>query len=139
MRINASPAADIGAVCQLMLQSPRHRHFLLSDIEWLVLPPLSLGQLRVFTAGDNVVGYASWAYLSDEVAKRFVSASFPRLAIYEWASGTQPWIIDVIAAVDHLQAIKNELKSTVFKGKAVFTLGPRIVDGNVVGQRPEEF
>lgn len=60
----------VGHATWLMMQAPTHKHLFLADLEWLVLPPVILGQFRLWRRGDVPVGFASWAYLSEEAEAR---------------------------------------------------------------------
>ena len=55
--------AALGAAVRLLVSTPSFRHLFLSDLEWMVLPPIFLNQYRLFRAEGRVVAFASWAYL----------------------------------------------------------------------------
>src|SRR6516225_1359244 len=82
-----NPASDavLGQVVWLMMNMPQYRHVFLADLEWMVLPPILLKQYRLFRAGDHVVAFAAWAYLSEEAEARLQGPN-PRLAPAEWKS-----------------------------------------------------
>src|SRR5260221_8750034 len=50
----------------LMMNTPAYRHMFLTDLEWMVLPPIMLGQFRVFFADGRAVAFAAWAALSED-------------------------------------------------------------------------
>jgi len=43
----------LGDIVWLMSQSPAHKHFSLADLEWMVMPPLALGQYRILEMASN--------------------------------------------------------------------------------------
>ena len=88
--------ALVGQVGWLMMSSPAHRHLFLGDLEWLVLPPILLRQMRLWRRDGRPVAYASWAEVSEEVEKRIL-AGVVRLAPPDWNSGDRLWLIDVVA------------------------------------------
>src|SRR5215472_8804565 len=45
--------AALGHAVWLMMNMPQYRHVFLADLEWLVLPPVMLGQYRLFRACDR--------------------------------------------------------------------------------------
>ena len=89
---SAAPGGDmtvarmLGEIVWVLTQSPTHKHFALADLEWMVMPPLSLEQYRIFRAGTRPIGVAFWAYLSDEAEQKLLSGAH-RLRPDEWAVG----------------------------------------------------
>ena len=80
----------------LFMYSPRHKHLSLSDLEWVVLPALAAGQLRIGhtkakKSDVSIPGaLVSWASVSAEVDKR-LSANLDapiRLQPREWQSAS---------------------------------------------------
>jgi len=100
----------LGEMVWLLSQSPTHKHFALSDLEWMVMPALMLEQYRIFRSGTQPLGLALWAYLSDE-AEAKLTAGAARLRPDEWAvnmkidpedgvtsePGGNLWLVDLIA------------------------------------------
>ena len=112
----------LGQVARLMAASPSHRHHFLSDLEWLVMPPLALGQARLIRDDKgNPLAFACWALVSEAVEKR-LEAGHPRLAPQEWRSGDRLWLIDVVAPEPALPTVLATLQKEVFKGAEVKTL-----------------
>jgi cytolysin-activating lysine-acyltransferase len=117
-------ATDIlGQVAWLMLQSGAHKFQFISDLEWLVLPPVMLRQFRVFRQKDRPVAYVSWAYVSAEVEKRIVGGDL-KMRPQDWKSGDRLWIIDVCAPFGGNEAILAELRGQVLKGQQIKSLQP---------------
>ncbi|WP_417624702.1 toxin-activating lysine-acyltransferase [Paremcibacter congregatus] len=79
-------ARMLGEIVWIMTQSPGHKHFALSDLEWMVMPALLLEQYRIFRNGDQPLGVALWAYLSPEAEEK-LKAGAGRLRPDEWAVG----------------------------------------------------
>lgn len=113
----------LGAVAWLMLQQSALRTGLLGDLEWRVLPPLMLGQARLFMRGDAPVGYASWAFLSEGAASRWRQPPH-RLALPDWNSGQQAWLIDVFTPYGGAREMLEELRGTHLAGKELRQLVP---------------
>lgn len=90
-------ASILGQVIWLMMQSPLHRHLFLSELEWRILPPIGLGQSRLFRDKDRKpLAFVTWAFVTDEVAGR-LQVQPARLQPIEWKSGERQLIIDVVA------------------------------------------
>ncbi|WP_417452081.1 toxin-activating lysine-acyltransferase [Kordiimonas sp.] len=106
--LNAAPAAPAGTVTGtpatlgqtfgemvwLLTQSPLHKQLRLADLEWLLMPPLMLGQARIFRAGAQAVGLALWAYLTPGEAEALGKEG--KLGPNGWRHGTN--VMDVVTA-----------------------------------------
>ena len=130
----------LGEVSWLMTRSPTHKFAFLTDLEWLVMPPLAMGQARLYRndKGDPIA-FASWALVSDEVDQRLTNRN-GKLRPADWRSGPHPWIIDLIAPFGGVDEVVKAVFATVFSGKSVpvLSLGGSILDitaGNKVEGR----
>ncbi len=80
----------------MLMGSPVYREHSLKDLEWLVLPAIATGQLRLAkaqvkgTGRSAPVGLVMWASVSEEADKRLtVDVERPvKLEPDEWKSGT---------------------------------------------------
>lgn len=99
---------SFGKVVMAMMMLPRYRNQSLADLQHLVLEPLIRDRIAIAQRGDadatahDVAGVAIWASVSDEVDVRIRdqirAGTFPlRLKAEDWNSGTNNWLIDVIA------------------------------------------
>jgi len=101
----------------LMTQTASHRHFFMSDAEWLIFAPVARSRFRMYRdEKGGPAGCVLWASLSDEVEKR-VESGASRLAPADWTSGENLWIIDVIAPRGKAAAMIEDMRNTVFKGR----------------------
>ncbi|VAW01350.1 hypothetical protein MNBD_ALPHA01-1435 [hydrothermal vent metagenome] len=89
-------ARMLGEIVWIMTQSAGHKHFALSDLEWMVMPALLLEQYRIFRNGDQPLGVALWAYLSPEAEEKLKSGS-GRLRPDEWAVGMKLGVEDGVS------------------------------------------
>src|SRR5438105_11463554 len=110
------PDAVFGQVVWLMMNMPQYRHVFLTDLEWMVLPPIKLNQYRLFRAGNHIVAFAAWAYLSEAAEARLQEPN-PRLAPADWKSGDRLWLIDLHAPFGQQELALKELRETALKGK----------------------
>lgn len=99
---------SFGKVVMSMMMLPRYRHQTLGDLQHLVLEPLIRDRIAIAQRpGDGVqvqdiAGVAIWASLSDEAEARLREqirgGAWPlRLRAEDWASGSNNWLLDVIA------------------------------------------
>ena len=131
-RLSAA-AALLGEIVWLLGRSDAHKHIFLTELDWMVMPPIPLRQFRIWRQNNQPVAYASWAFLSDEASQRFTDGAAAgrvgRLAPGEWKSGEQLWLIDFIAPFGGGDAMIKELRETVFPGQTVKTI-QRAADGS---------
>ena len=119
------PDAVLGHVVWLMMNMPVYRHVFLSDLEWMVMPPILLGQYRLFRADGRVVGFAAWAFLS-EAAEARLQEPAPRLAPADWRSGDRLWLVNIFAAQGYAEAMLADLRKTALAGRSfkMHRMGP---------------
>ncbi len=115
-----APAPDragvLGHAVWLVTQSPQHRHLLLSDLEWLLIPPVALGQFRLWREGSIPSGFATWAFLNEEVEAR-LQAGPVRLAPAEWKCGDRLTLMALITPFGGAEAAMKDLRDVVFAGR----------------------
>jgi cytolysin-activating lysine-acyltransferase len=115
------------------MRSAYYKHYALSDLEWLVVPPMRLGQCAVMDATVNgrqaPVAVALWASASDEVDKRLSgNLNIPiKLRPDEWRSGDVLWLIDAVGEAKAIPHLLRQVQETVFKARDVKM---RTVDAN---------
>jgi cytolysin-activating lysine-acyltransferase len=106
----------LGEIVWLMSQSPLHKQFFISDIEWLVMTPVLLQQFRLFYDNDKPIGVAFWATVNEEVEER-LKAGTTRLRPQDWKSGNALWVVEVIAPFGGAEEMVKDLKAKVFAGR----------------------
>ena len=90
-------AAALGFVTQILFQTPRNA-FRLAAISSQVWPAIRLGQIDIlFTNRGVAIGYAIWAFLSDEVSLQVSTDANRILHLSEWNEGANLWIMDFVA------------------------------------------
>lgn len=111
----------LGPVTWLMMQQPHTRHTLLSELEWRVVPALMLEQAKLYMRGDAPLAYVSWAKMSDAVGQRYRQVPH-QLSFNDWKSGSEVWLIDVVAPFGGVPKLMEELRTQVFSGQVVHQL-----------------
>lgn len=115
---------SMGAVLELMRLSPIHRYLYVSDLDWLVVPPLLLGQTRMYHDENKPVAFVCWAMLDEETEAR-VKAGQVRLRPTDWQSGDRPWVMETIAPYGGFERVIDDLTKTVFGGKRPHLVGEK--------------
>ena len=120
---------SFGKIAMTMMMLPRYRHQSIADMQHFLLEPLIRDRVAIAYPKDeekgavgDLAGVAIWASVSDEVdakVREQIKANvFPiRLRQEEWTSGTNNWLLDVIApnAKAAAQVIAN-FRSVVKEG-----------------------
>jgi cytolysin-activating lysine-acyltransferase len=114
-------SAVLGEIVWLMSQSPLHKQFFISDLEWFIMTPALLQQFRTFYATDRPIGVVLWANVSDEVAERLAQGT-TKLRPQDWKSGDKLWVVEVIAPFGGAEEMVKDLKEKVFPTKPVHFL-----------------
>jgi cytolysin-activating lysine-acyltransferase len=120
----------MGHALWLMMQSPLHRHLFIADLEWMLVPPVALGQFRLWRQENRPIGFVTWALVSAEVEERLRRGDI-RLKPAEWKSGDAVWLMDTILPFGGADAAVKETKQMVFPDRPVnvvkFTADKRIL------------
>jgi len=99
---------SFGKVVMSMMMLPRYRHQTIGDLQHLVLEPLIRDRVAIAqragegVAAQDIAGVAIWASVSDEadarIREQIKSGTWPlRLKAEDWTSGSNNWLLDVIA------------------------------------------
>jgi cytolysin-activating lysine-acyltransferase len=119
----SGPSEVLGDAVWLMTQSPNHKHLFITDLEWLVLPPIMLRQFRLVRGQDKPQAFITWAMLNEEAEQRLV-AGHTRLKPSDWNAGDRAWIVDLIAPFGGQEAVLKEIKQRLFADKPLKLLQP---------------
>ena len=121
-------SAVLGEIVWLMSQSPVHKQFFISDLEWLVMTPALLQQFRLYyqnaapaEGGKRPIGAVLWGFVSPEVEAQLASGT-TRLRPQDWKSGDRLWVVEVIAPFGGADAMVSDLKSQVFPDRELRVL-----------------
>jgi hemolysin-activating ACP:hemolysin acyltransferase len=122
-----SQSIALAQIVMMMLRSPNYRHYSLSDLEWLVLPPLMLGQIAMAGTrpdpndADLPLAVMFWATVSPEVDMRISSnLSAPiRLRPDEWRSGEILWLADMLGDMSAGHSLIKNVLTTTLAGRTL--------------------
>ena len=117
--------AAFAKIVSLLMHSPAHNHLPLSDLRWLVVPPLLVDQfaiveaVRAGAALPSPFAAALWARVSPEVDRRLSEDKdrSVRLAAEEWQSGDILWIIEAVGHPGIVPAFLEEFVAKQFPGR----------------------
>jgi cytolysin-activating lysine-acyltransferase len=104
----ANRVTAIGHAIWLMSRSPLHKHLMVTDIEWLLMPPIMLNQFHIAKKGIR------------------------RLMPTDWKTGDALWLIDFVAPFGQQEAMVEELRLKILPGKRMKMLQARPEGGTGV-------
>jgi len=125
----------LGPVVWLYMHAPSHKHLFVTDIEWMVVPPMTLNQYKLYMKEEAPLAYASWAFVDEEIEKRLLSGRV-RLAPKEWRSGDRLWLIDLVAPFGGGKDVLKDVRDNIFPNRSIKQLVP---DSDGKGAKPVEW
>ncbi|GAB5469403.1 MAG: toxin-activating lysine-acyltransferase [Rhodospirillales bacterium] len=115
----------LGNAVWLMTQSQLHRNLLVSDMEWMLVPPCAFGQFRLWRHDNGLpIAFATYAMASPEIVARFKSTPMARLKPEEWQSGQIPLLVDAIFPWGGLEEGLAELRQVLGPALEIFAVKP---------------
>lgn len=102
----------IGSITHLMMSSPLHRKYNISDIAERFVPALIHNQFRYYEINGSPIGFVNWAWLSDEVEQKCLTGKYV-LNLDEWQGGNNLWFHEFIAPFGHARFIVKDLRTNI--------------------------
>ena len=87
--------SDLEKVFYIMSQCVKFKDMRLGGIQRLILPPMRLGQYRIYNDKEVPLGYAGWALLSDELSEGYKNNTY-NIQAQDWDSGNNLWLINIL-------------------------------------------
>jgi cytolysin-activating lysine-acyltransferase len=120
----------IGPVIMLYLQSSHRRFQFIGDLEWLLLPPLVLGQCKLYMKKQYPFSFLSWAFLNEQAEERLLHNG-GKLRPEDWKCGDRLWIIDIVAPYGGVGNMMRDLQKNMFPDQGVRLLAPDPKTGGI--------
>jgi hemolysin-activating ACP:hemolysin acyltransferase len=118
-------------IVAVLMRDNNFRGMRLADLEWLVVPAVTLGQFGLLharqssetgtTTGSEAlvpVALALWAYVSPAVHEQLSQNPNRQIRATEWTCGEIPWLVAVAGSPKALPNFLKQLETTEFKGRA---------------------
>lgn len=121
----------MGPVIMLYMQSSHRRFHFISDLEWLLLPPLVNGQCKLYMKKEYPISFVSWAFISEEVEKRLLQNG-GKMRPEDWNTGDRLWIIDIVAPFGGIETMLNDLRKNEFPGRTIRIIAPDPASGGIM-------
>ncbi len=103
----------LGYMVALCAVSGHYSFWTMEGIGRLFIPPLKLGQAKIYLKDGEPVAFATWAFLTEETSKRILSEHIDPEP-NEWNAGDVLWLIDFVAPYGNIRPIVADLQSTIF-------------------------
>lgn len=123
----------MGPVIMLYMQSSHRRFQFISDLEWLLLPPLVQGQCKLYMKKEYPISFISWAFL-DEAAEKRLFQNGGKLRAEDWKSGDRLWIMDIVAPFGGVKNMLRDIQTTEFPGQTVRLIAPDPKTGGITAR-----
>ena len=140
-----SEAEVLGSAVWLWMHSASHRDAPLHTLSALLLPALKSRQFVLLSEAGKPVAYLSWANLSEEAERRYLSNPPVLMPEADWSSGDRMWILDWVAPFGHTKTLSGLFGRRLFPNKWARALyhrgdnrGLRILTFRGIGVMPEE-
>ena len=115
-----SYAERLGWAVSIICSSRRYDRFPIASLcSWLI-PNIRLKQVEIiFDANELPAGYVSWAYLTDELERRWLSDEPGVWHLSEFKEGDSLWIIDFVALPGQIMVCIEATKSILGSHESV--------------------
>ena len=87
-----------------------HENYSIKDMHRLYLPPIALGQYRIWEFGEKPLGFITWAFFSAEAEQAYLTVS-RKLQAEDWNSGDIPYVIDFVGPFGSVMQMVKEARA----------------------------
>ena len=128
----------MGPILMLYMQSSHRRHHFISDLEWLLLPPLVNKQCKLYMKNEYPISFASWACLNEAAEKRLFENG-GRLRPDDWICGRNLWIIDIVAPFGGIENMLEDIRKNEFPDQVIHLIVPDPKTGGITAREMVPF
>jgi cytolysin-activating lysine-acyltransferase len=112
---HADAAKALGYITQLLCTGSRKALPIYAIAHWIA-PPVALGQFVLyFDEQGNPVGYATWAFLADDVSMLMERDVINLLHPSEWNEGLNLWVTDLVCLPGFSRPVIRHLRDVTFR------------------------
>jgi cytolysin-activating lysine-acyltransferase len=109
-------SANFGHAVRVLVSSAR-RTQALKDVGIHLWPAVRLNQIGfLYNSKGSPVAFATWAFVTAEVAQSMLADPGYRLDISEWNEGDQLWLVDFVAPFGEARNLVRKLRAAHLKG-----------------------
>jgi hemolysin-activating ACP:hemolysin acyltransferase len=108
---------SIGMMLDICATSGSYLNWTLAEINQYFVPPVNIDQYAIFASEGRLVGFVTWAFLSDHHS-RLLKEQYIEPDGNDWRSGDQLWIMDVVAKPGYIGEIARHIQKEIFRGSS---------------------
>jgi hemolysin-activating ACP:hemolysin acyltransferase len=103
-----------GRIIYMAMRTDVYRPYRLADFDRLFVPPIMLGQYYTLEHEDILLGFVSWANLTQEAEAGFLNRS-RKLQPNDWNAGdhSRIWIIDCLAPWGGIMKMARQISKSL--------------------------
>ena len=108
----AGSPEHFGLIVEAMAGQPVYQGYTLADVRRLVVPPVRLGQYRIWVDEETrrFAAFATWAW-TDAAGWRRLCAEDERFQVGDWRSGMIPVVMDLVAPGRAVAVVARDLQA----------------------------
>ena len=88
-------AVTVVDVLGLMWDAPFYQDWTIAGLKRYIVPPLTLGQYFAFESDGDVMGWFSYALLTERAENALIGGD--HIEFEDWNAGDRPWLMDGLA------------------------------------------
>lgn len=108
---------QLGMMISLCAYHSIYMNWTIDGIARLFIPPINMFQCALFAEQDKLVGFVTWAFLSDEISDK-LKYHFENPPFDGWRSGKNLWIIDLVSPSGKTGNISRMLQNDILRNAA---------------------
>lgn len=107
--------AAMGQAVWLMTMDKAFRDRPIRDIEEIVSAPLLLGQVKIYSKGDQPVAFLSFASVTPEIKARIDAGGRPE-QVQDWRCGPEVVVVDVVSPFNEAKVFVKQFYDSIAAG-----------------------
>jgi len=102
----------VGDVLSLVALSDFHHHWKMHKIKRVFVPPLQIGQFRIWYHDSRPSGFCSWAWVSDEILNKLQNENY-LMQPEDWQSGSNLWFAEFVAPFGKARGMVKDMRKFI--------------------------
>jgi len=99
----------VGDVLSLVALSNFHHHWKMHKVKRVFVPPLQIGQFRIWYHDSRPSGFCSWAWVSDEILNKLQNENY-LMQPEDWKSGSNLWFAEFVAPYGNTRQMVKDMR-----------------------------
>jgi cytolysin-activating lysine-acyltransferase len=99
----------VGDVLSIVALSDFHHHWKMHKVKRVFVPPLQIGQFRIWYQDSRPTGFCSWAWVSDEILNKLQKENY-LMQPQDWKSGSNLWFAEFVAPYGNARQMVKDMR-----------------------------